>query len=75
MNIEVYRLSHPSTFLVLPRGGNPPEPLETLGIEPFKRVKLERGERRIGVDTDEVLDDLAKQRWAIIRVSFRVEFY
>lgn len=66
MNVETYTLAQQGTFLVLPEGAAPPDRIDMTGAKPFKRLTLARGQQRVAMDTDEVLDDLAAQGWAVV---------
>lgn len=71
MNITLHKTTDRDTFLVLPEDATPPPHVHVFG-EPIKTMNLERGEVRIGADTDQVLDDIERQGWAVFQTRIEI---
>lgn len=65
MNVAIYATPLSRSFIAVLAGATPPAQATRL----FKRVTLEAGKPRIGLNPDEVMAAIESQGWAIINLG------
>lgn len=71
MKTTMYRTTQRNTFLVLPEDATPPDHIKVLG-QPIKTFEINRGDVRIGADTNQVMDDIERQGWAVFQTRIEI---
>lgn len=73
MNIEIHKLQQAWSYIAVPAGHPLPQSPATVGASFVRRMDLCQVEPLIGIDANQVLEDIAEHGWAVWAVVVTAE--